>query len=269
MRIAESLAVVTGASSGIGAATAERLAREGARVVLVARRKTRIDTVVDDIVQGGGVAAGIAADLTVVEDVDRVADYVLTNFGVPDIVINNAGAGRFLSIDETTAEQAVQMMAAPYFAAFFTTRAFISQMLARGTGTILMVNTPVSVMPWPGAVGYASARYALRGFTESLRQDLRGTGIHVSSVTPTKVHSDYFVNNPGSEDRIPGIEAIVGSTTPDRVAAVICRALATNATDVHTPWRWRLVQPLARAFPQPFHWLAAATAPSPNKETAQ
>lgn len=259
MDIGKSLIVVTGASSGIGARTAEVLAGAGAHVVLVARNARAIELVAVDLRARGLAATAVAADLGRREDVAQMGRYVLAELGVPDAIVNNAGAGRFLRIEETDPAEAEEMMAAPYFAAFFTTRVFIEPMLARGTGAVLMVNSPVSVMPWPGAVGYASARVALKGFTEALRQDLRGTGLVVSSVTPTRVDSPYFDNNPGAAERIPKAEALLGSTTPDAVAHSILTTLERERRDVHLPWRWAVMAPLARAFPQPMAYLTALT----------
>lgn len=262
------LVVVTGASSGIGAAAGRAFAKAGANVILVARRQELVARLADEINREGGKAHGYAADLTVASDVEGFANWVFGKYGVPDAVINNAGAGRFLFIEETTPEEAVDMMAAPYFAAFFTTRAFITAMLARGTGSVININSPVAYMPWPGAVGYASARFAIRGFTEALRQDLRGTGIRVASVTPTKVHSDYFASNPGAEERIPRIERLIGSTTPEHVADVVVHAVSHGlARDIHTPWRWNLAQPITRTFPTLFAWLSAVTGARRTPET--
>lgn len=151
-------------------------------------------------------------------------------------------------------------MALPYFAAFHTTRGFIDAMLARGSGTILQINSPVAVVPWPGAVGYASARFALRGFTEALRQDLWRTGINVASVSPARVHSDYFDANPGSLERVPKVELLVGTMTPEQVADSVASALRHRPNkDSYVPWRWALIAPWARVFPGAVAWLFRRT----------
>ncbi len=257
--LAARLAVVTGASSGIGAATAAALAAEGMHVILIARRHDELMAVADAIRSSGGRADVVAADLSDERQVAVAAADLLERFGAPDVLINNAGSGRFLSIEETSPDEATQMMRVPYFATFLLTRALIEPMLARRSGTILMVNTPASIVPWPGAVGYSAARWAVRGFTQALRADLRGTGIAVSSVTPTRVTSDYFAHNPGARERIPKAEVLVGSMTPEQVAAVIVRTVRRGSGDVHAPWRWAMLEPLARAWPGPIAWLYART----------
>jgi NAD(P)-dependent dehydrogenase (short-subunit alcohol dehydrogenase family) len=136
--------VVTGASRGIGRATAEALARAGGRVALVAR-SAEVEVATAAIVAQGRQARGYLADLGKPADVDEMARRVIGDFGPPDIVVNNASAGRWLYVEETPAEEVVAMMAAPYFAAFYVTRAFLPAMLERGRGYLVNVNSPAAL----------------------------------------------------------------------------------------------------------------------------
>lgn len=245
--LAGRLIVVTGASAGIGEAIARRLAADGARLVLIARRRDRLEELAATI---GGGALAIPVDLADPDAAAAACAQVLEQAGVPDAIINNAGAGAFQSLEESTVQDVHDQMDLPYFAAVHTTMGFLRPMLARGSGVIFQINSPVSVVPWPGAVGYAAARFALRGFTEALREDLHGSGLAVGSLTPTRVHSDYFTANPGSVERVPKVEALVGTMRPEEVAEALVRALVERpGKDTHVPWRWGLMQPLARAFP--------------------
>ncbi|NLT30042.1 MAG: SDR family oxidoreductase [Propionibacterium sp.] len=249
------LVVVTGASGGIGAAIAQRLAADGDRVVMLARRADRLHELAERI---GGHAHPV--DLAVGDDVSRVCAEIVATHGVPDVVINNAGAGRFTSIEETSNREAAEQMAVPYLATFHVTRGFIEPMLARGSGTIFAINSPVAVVPWPGAVGYAAARFAVRGFTEALRQDLWGTGLQVGSLSPTRVHSDYFEANPDSVQRVPRVEALVGKMTVEQVADTVAHCLQYRPDkDTYAPWRWALIAPWARVFPSAVAALYRAT----------
>lgn len=249
------LIVITGASAGIGAALARRLSDSGCRLILLARREEKLEPLANETG-----AAYYPVDLSDLEAVANVCTRILAEHGTPDILINNAGSGRFLSIEETSPKEAREQMALPYFAAFDMTRGLIEPMLARGSGTIFQINSPVAQIAWPGAVGYAAARYAVRGFTEALRQDLHGTGINVGSLTPTRVHSDYFKANPHSEKRVPKVELLVGTMTPDEVAEAAVHALEHRPNkDSNAPWRWALSAPIARAIPAPFLWLFRAT----------
>ena len=249
------LIVITGASAGIGAALARRLSDSECRLILLARREEKLKPLAKETG-----AAYYPVDLSDADAVAEVCERILAEHGTPDILINNAGSGRFISIEEPSPQEAREQMALPYFAAFDMTRGLIEPMLARGSGTIFQISSPVAQIAWPGAVGYAAARYAVRGFTEALRQDLHGTGINVGSLTPTRVHSDYFKANPKSEKRVPKVELLVGTMTPDEVAEATVHALEHRPNkDSNAPWRWALSAPIARAFPAPFLWLFRAT----------
>ncbi|HEU5042010.1 MAG TPA: SDR family NAD(P)-dependent oxidoreductase, partial [Gemmatimonadales bacterium] len=128
MDLRDKKALVTGASSGIGAAVAGELARRGARVLLLARRREELERVASGL--GDRAAAVHPVDLTDPDAVARVASRITADLGTPDLVVNNAGAGQWKFVDETSPAEAVQTMAAPYFAAFFVTQAFLPGMLA-------------------------------------------------------------------------------------------------------------------------------------------
>src|SRR3990170_6051427 len=123
--------------------------------------------------------------------------------GTPDILINNAGSGRWRPLVETTAEEALAMIEVPYLAAFNLTRAFLPEMLARRSGAIACVTSPASYLVWPNASAYIAARHALLGFTEELRAEVKGTGIGVTLVVLGTVETPYWKNNPGSRERVP------------------------------------------------------------------
>ena len=153
------LAVITGASSGIGAATARLLGKHGYRVVLVARNRAALDEVAAGI---GSQAAVEACDASEGDAVVAMAERVRRDHGVPDVIVNSAGAGAWHWIEDTPPAEALAMMRAPYFAAFNLSHAFMSEMLERDSGVLIHVNSPVSFATWPGCTGYAAARWALR-----------------------------------------------------------------------------------------------------------
>ena len=248
MQINGSLILITGASSGIGAATAKVAARAGGRVVLVARTQAALEAVAGEIRAAGGQAWVYAADLADPLQVAQMAVRVAREAGLLDIIVNSAGAGRWLFIEETSAEEAMEMMAAPYFTAFYTTRAFLPAMLARGSGQIVVINSPASRAAWPGATGYTAARWALRGFTEALRADLHGTGLSVTSVVPGKVLSPYFDHNPGTLERSPRIARIIPDLTTEQAAAGVLWATVHNRREHIMPGMLRALYGL--------HWLA-------------
>jgi NADP-dependent 3-hydroxy acid dehydrogenase YdfG len=253
------IAVVTGASSGIGAATARALAAEGWRVVLVARRASRLAELAEEISGSGGEAIAEPLDAADGDAVMAMAGRVRAAWGAPSLVVNSAGAGVWRFLEETSPEQIVEMMGAPYLAAANTSRAFIAFMLAAGRGHLVHVGSPASVMPWPGATAYTASRWALRGLHEALHMDLVGTGVHTSMVYLGEVSSEYFEANPDSHEHIPKIGSWIPVTTPERCAKVILRVVRRPRRVVFYPFALRVMAWMAAVSPGPTRKLIART----------
>lgn len=259
MKIAGKTLLISGASYGIGAAIARAAAADGAQVVLLARTQSALDQVAGEIRAAGGTAAAYPVDLTDAAAVEQVAQRVLAEVGPPDVLISNAGSGRWLFIEETSPDEAVAMMAMPYFAAFYLTRALLPAMLGRGSGQLVYVNSPASIVAWPGATAYTAARWALRGLVESLRADLSGSGLRVTSVIPGKVSSGYFEHNPGVEERAPGVSRLLPTLTPEQAAARILRGIERGERLIVLPSSYKLLYLVHRVLPGLVRWLAVAT----------
>ncbi|MBI4916126.1 MAG: SDR family NAD(P)-dependent oxidoreductase [Acidobacteria bacterium] len=259
MELRDKLVVVTGASSGIGAATARAMARRGARVALLARSREPIERLAAEIGAAGGEARAVPVDLADPAAARDAAAAVVRDLGVPDVLFNNAGSGRWLATEETTPEEAAEMIALPYLAAFAMTRAFLPGMLARRSGAIVNMTSAVGFVGLPGATAYGAARWAMRGFTEMLRADLADTGIVVTLIAPGKVASPYFEHNPGSEAHIPGITRVYPTLTCDEVAAAVVRAVEHRRRVVVIPFLLRLTVLTHRVLPAPIEWLLRAT----------
>lgn len=235
MKIDGTRALVTGASSGIGAATARALAARGASVILVARNMERLTAVATGIKAAGGDAEAYAADLAQAQEVSRTAGLVRERHGVPDILVNNAGAGRWLPIVDTNAEELAAMLAVPFLAAFNLTREFLPGMRRRGTGHIVNVTSIGAFLVWPSAAGYIAARWAMRGFNEALRAEVYGSRIGVSLVGFAQVSSSFWEHNPGSWERLPAAAHRLRTLTPDDAAAEIVEAIERERRVVLRP----------------------------------
>jgi len=230
-----SLAVVTGASSGIGAATARLLGAEGWRVVLVARRAERLAAVARDVERAGGVAIVEALDAADGRAVAAMGARVVAAEGAPRAVVNSAGAGVWRWPEDTADDEMERALDAPYRAAWYVTRAFLPAMLEAGRGALIHVGSPASLVTWPSATAYTAARWALRGLHEALRQDLVGTGVTTSHVLFGEVATEYFDANPGSHDFIPGLGRLAGVIDAERCARRILTTIERPRAQVLDP----------------------------------
>lgn len=263
--------LITGASYGIGAATARAFGRRGAHVILLARTQSALEEVARDIRAAGGAASVYPVDLTDSYAVDAVVQQVLAETGVPDVLLSNAGAGRWLFIEETTPEEAVAMMAMPYFAAFYITRALLPAMRARGSGHLAYVNSPASLVVWPGAAAYSAARWALRGFVEALRAEVHGTRLRVTAIIPGLVATTYFAHNPGVLERVPGLaRRLLPVLTADQAAIAIVDGIERGKHEIVLPGMLRLLYAVHTVAPGLVRYLTILTgAKRPSTHTGE
>lgn len=259
MKLEGALCVVTGASSGIGRATAFSLAQKGARVVLVARNAQALELLEGEIRSAGGTAWAYPTDLTQPTGVAELGHRVLEQQGTPQVLVHSAGAGRWQFLDDTPLEELHQLMATPFWAAAYLTRELLPAMRQANRGVILSVCSPVSRLAWPGATGYAASRWALHGLTEALRADLWRTGLQVCAFFPGKVDSEYFQRNPDTEQRIPLVGRLIPTSTPQQVAVRLVRALEREEELVFFPWMLGAFDGFARWFPGLARYLAWRT----------
>jgi short-subunit dehydrogenase len=228
-------------------------------VVLVARRVARLEELAASIADEGGEARAEALDAADGSAVMVMAERVRAEWGAPSLVINSAGAGAWRFLEETSTEEIVEMMGAPYLAAANTCRAFMSDMLLSKRGLFVHVGSPASVVPWPGATAYTGSRWALRGLHEALCQDLYGTGVRSSLVYFGEVSSEYFEVNPASREHMPKLAAPIPVSTPERCAEVLLKIVHRPRRVVFYPSALRLMAWFAAIAPGPTRYLAART----------
>ena len=234
------LVLVTGASSGIGEATAKLYAENGARVLLLARSEERLGRVAEAIGRNSGVASAFPVDLAQPEAVAETAARIKREHGTPDILINNAGAGRWLPLLETSPVEAREMIEVPYLAAVYVTRAFLPEMVARRSGAIACITSPASYLAWPNACAYIAARHALRGFAEALRSEVKGKGLKVTLVVLGTVETPYWQHNPGSREHVPATnQTLMPTLSVEEAAATIMKGIAAGKTAVVKPGLYR------------------------------
>src|SRR6516164_2623568 len=169
------VAIVTGASSGIGSATAHELARRGARVVLAARRAAELEAQAEVIRAGGGEAVTIPTDVADEQQVTRLAEQAIDTFGRVDVLVNNAGAGWSRPLTSTPPEAIVSLLKLNLLGAIRLTRAVLPGMLSRDHGAIIFVGSlsgRVAMEPL-----YSASKYGVRGFALGLRRQIAGRGV--------------------------------------------------------------------------------------------
>src|SRR3954467_2786754 len=183
------VALVTGASSGIGDATARRLAEHGASVVVVARRKDRLDTLVSEIEAAGGTALAIEADITDRDQADRAVQSAVDRFGRLDILINNAGLMLLGPVVGADVEEWERMIAVNQTGLLYVTPAALPHLLAaaedelRSVADIVNISSIAGRQAWANFGVYAMTKFGVNGFTEALRQEVTKKHVRVGVLT--------------------------------------------------------------------------------------
>jgi len=183
--------VVTGASAGIGAATARALAAAGARVVIGARRAERLATVEREIRAGGGTVVSVPTDLRVPAQVARLVDTAARRFGQLDVLVNNAAIGALGLVEDQTAEEWRQVLDTNVLAVIVGSQAALRHMLPRGRGDILNVSSATVQSGWPYFAAYAASKAAVDAFTRSLRAEVSGRGLRVTSINVHNTTTEF------------------------------------------------------------------------------
>jgi short-subunit dehydrogenase len=183
---------ITGASAGIGRATAVRLARDGASLAICARRTDRLDEAAGEIRAAGGEALAVAADVTRAEEMERFVAAAVERFGRLDVMICNAGFGIAGAIDDISPAQMRELVDINYMGTFYAARAALTVFRRQAAGHLVIVSSIVGKRGVPYMGAYAATKFAQVGLAECLRAELRGSGIHVSVVYPVSTETEFF-----------------------------------------------------------------------------
>ena len=200
-RITGTVAIVTGASSGIGEATAKELAALGASVAVVARRSDRLDALVAEIEAAGGSALAVAADITDRVEAEHAVQVVVDRFGRLDILINNAGLMLLGTVVEQDIEDWERMIAVNQNGLLFMTKAALPHLLAaaedglRGVADIVNISSIAGRQAWAGFAAYNMTKFGVNGFTEALRQEVTKKHVRVGVLEPGAVETELISHN--------------------------------------------------------------------------
>jgi short-subunit dehydrogenase len=225
-------AVVTGASSGIGRLVALRLAREGARVGLVARRANVLDALAAEIREAGGDALALPCDVAERKQVSACSRRALEHFGAIDLLINNAGYGHHRTFLEWDLSDMERIMRANYFGALYFTKLLLPQMVQRRRGWLVFVASVAGRIATPEEAAYAASKFAMVGLAEALSLEVEDAGIHVLTVCPGTIRTPFF--DPEALRRMPplGLRSMAG---PEGLVDAIFRSLARGRRQLTYP----------------------------------
>ena len=212
---------ITGASAGIGRATALRLAQNGDALVICARRSDKLHAVADEIRAAGGQAVPIVADVTRVGDMDHFIAAAVDRFGRLDVVLCNAGFGIAGTIDDVTPDQMRELVDINYMGTFYATRAAMPVFRRQGAGHVIIVSSIVGKRGVPYMGAYAATKFAQVGLAECLRSELVGSNIHVSVVYPVSTETEFFE----VMSRHTGT-LVTRAAGPRQLASVVANAIA-------------------------------------------
>ncbi len=218
--LAGKTALVTGASAGIGRATAMALAAQGARVVVTARREERLREVCAAIEAAGGEAAFFVGDAAEETTARGAIGLAVERFGAVDILINNAGAGSYKNLVDTSAEEYDSLMDANVRSGFVFSRHAAPGMIARGSGVILFVSSVAGLTGIAGESVYSATKFAQVGFSQALDGELRKHGIKVGVICPGGVKSEFGLGRGRTEEFIRNSRMM----QPEEVAEAIVYA---------------------------------------------
>ncbi|MCC2686186.1 MAG: oxidoreductase [Paenibacillaceae bacterium] len=224
------VAVVTGANGGIGEAIAVELAHRNATTILTGRSDSKLREAAQRI---GGSPDLHVLDVTRDDQVAAVMERIRERHGRIDILVNNAGYGIFRDVDHTTLADFADMMDVNYMGVVRCTKAVLPHMLHAESGHIVNVASLAGKMATAKSAGYSATKHAVLGFTHSLRQELRGSGVFVSAINPGPVDTRFFDRADPSGDYVKNVSWMM--LTPQQVAKAVIKAVEKRKAQVDLP----------------------------------
>jgi NADP-dependent 3-hydroxy acid dehydrogenase YdfG len=249
MRLPSLVIAITGASAGIGRATAVRLAAEGAAVAVSARRADRLESLVADITRTGGRALAVPGDVTSDQDMSSLVSRAVEAFGRLDVMICNAGIGYHGTLEETSPEAMRRVVDVNVLGTLYAARAAMLVMRPQGRGHIIAVSSMAGRRGIGGLPLYSATKAAQIGLIESLRAELAGTALHASVILPVAASTEFH------EAAARDFGYAVSGSGPEQSADDVARAIADCIVSPRAE-----VYPVAKA-----RWLAIASAIAPAR----
>ncbi len=247
--------LITGASSGIGEAVAKLFAKKGYRVSMGARRLDRLQEVAGEIEAAGGESLAVRSDLARYEDIQRLVSETLHQFGQIDVLVNNAGFGRIKWLEELDPMEDIQaQIQINLITTILISREVLPHMIQRRSGHIINIGSMGGLVASPTYTIYSASKFGVRGFTEALRREVGVYGVHVSSVYPGAVNTEFKQH--------AGIDRKTGRTTPpalrlepEEVALAVLNMVMHPRRELIIPWQMRFTVWMNMFFPGIVDWI--------------
>ena len=237
--------LITGASSGIGKQTAIEFAKLGSNIILVARRKNKLEQVENELKQFNVNTLVCACDVSKKDQVEKMSEIVLEKFNSIDILVNNAGFAIYGSVYDLSVNDIESQMETNYFGMVYCTKNFLPLMLEKKSGHIVNVASVAASFGLPGIASYCASKFAMLGFSEGLKHELNGTGVGITVVSPIMVKTDFF-DHPSFE-KMPKYSPT--SLSAKTVAKAIVKASSSSRLEIITPSIVRIAVWLKHTFP--------------------
>ncbi|SDH90396.1 SDR family NAD(P)-dependent oxidoreductase [Alteribacillus bidgolensis] len=247
MTMKEKVIVVTGASSGIGAAIVKNAAEKGHHPVLIARSRDKLENVQREIEGKGKTCSTFQADVTNETEVAEVVSFLHESFSSVDVLINNAGVGRFAFVEQLTAEETKEMLEVNVLSVFYLVKAVLPSMKKNGGGHIINIGSQAGRLATPKSSIYAASKHALIGFSNALRLEAEPYHIYVSSVNPGPVRTPFFQKADPSGSYEKAVEKLL--IEPDDLAKKVMRTIEKPKREINIPWWMAGLSKLYGLFP--------------------
>jgi len=234
----DTVVAITGATSGIGAATARQLVEAGARVAIGGRRASRLDELVAEL--GSDNVVGVVCDVREPSDTDQLVAAAIDKWGRLDSIVPNAGIGMYGGIMDNTDEQLTEMMDTNFAGTVWTIRSAVPEMLrTTGGGDIVIVSSVAGIRGGADEAVYAATKFAQVGLAGALDRELRASGIRVTAVCPAGVETEFAIGT----GRTAGDPALAEFMRPEDVAFAVVTVLAQPRRVRTTQWQmWSMGQ---------------------------
>ena len=231
MKFQNRIVVITGASSGIGKASAVEFAKNGANVILIGRRNEKLLEVEKKISKYKVSTLVCVCDVSNKSQVKEMSKQVLEKFGKIDILVNNAGFAIYGKVSDLEIEQMESQIATNYFGMVYCIKNFLPKMLDQNSGHIVNIASVAASFGLPGLASYSASKFAMLGFSEGLQHELNGTDVHVTVVSPIMVRTNFFDHS--SFESMPKFSPT--SLSAETVAKSVLKAAKSKRLEIIVP----------------------------------